>query len=175
MVKTTKPLNFALFVKTLFVTQQKRGYCHHCIPFFYITPWFSSRESRVPISFFPSHFSLCHRRKQTYKNRQRCAKIEVQKMEVKRLSTQAVALSFSSVFTFYSLVSFWCWRCLYAAFLFLTVFFSRCVHLFPVLGVLSLVIFSPVPHLSAIIKDPAETKVCISATHLATDPCNYGL
>lgn len=53
--------------------------------------------------------------------------------------------------------------------------FFRCVHLFPVLGVLSLVIFSPVPHLSAIIKDPAETKVCISATHLATDPRNYGL
>lgn len=58
----------------------------------------------------------------------------------------------------------------------------RCVHLFPFLIVLSLVILSSTPHLSAIIKDPVasyiapvERRVCISATHLATAPRNYGL
>lgn len=57
-----------------------------------------------------------------------------------------------------------------------------CVRLFPILIVPSLVILSPVPHLSAIIKDPVasyvapvERRVCISATHLATAPRNYGL
>ena len=50
----------------------------------------------------------------------------------------------------------------------------RCVRLFPVLIVLSLVILSPVPHLSAIIKDPVasyvapvERRACISAMMLA--------
>lgn len=80
------------------------------------------------------------------------------------------------VFTFYSLLPF-------SVFLRCSLCGSvRCVRLFPILIVLSLVILSPVPHLSAIIKDPVasyvvpvERRVCISATHLATAPRNYGL
>lgn len=80
------------------------------------------------------------------------------------------------VFTFYSLLPF-------SLFLQCSLCGSvRCVRLFPILIVLSLVILSPVPHLSAIIKDPVasyvvpvERRVCISATHLATAPRNYGL
>lgn len=85
------------------------------------------------------------------------------------------------VFTFHSLLSFSAFllRCLCASARTASV---RCVHLFPILIVLSLVILSPVPHLSAIIKDPVasyvapvERRVRISATHLATAPRNYGL
>lgn len=157
--------------------------------FFNIIAGFSRSQRRFPISIsFPlslPSFTRCsntHKETDAYKHTQKwhtlkcgCGKWRCADCPLRQLHYPfCVYFSFSAlIFSLSSALSL----CLCSHSL-----CQVCVRLFPILIVLSLVILSPVPHLSAIIKDPVasyvapvERRVCISATHLATAPRNYGL
>lgn len=153
---------------------------------FRIIAGFSKSQSRFPflLSFCLSHAAQIrthvHKEMHTCTQRNRRTKnVAVANGGVQIAHLDCYIILF--VFIFHSLLSFsavlLCCLCASAR-----TASVRCVRLFPILIVLSLVILSPVPHLSAIIKDPVasyvapvERRVCISATHLATAPRNYGL